>query len=527
MRIVSHLEMKQIENYCDKECGFTEDLIIENVGNVGSQFVSELLKGTSLASVVVFAGNGNNGADGIAIARHLQKYQIQAYVIQLFSSQTLSAGLEKQIKLAKKYDVKFFQTQNLEEISSLLVELKPNLLIDALFGTGLRLPLPNVVYDLIKFMNQLDIMTVSLDIPTGVLCDSGNIQGNAIQADYTLAIGYPKLGHYLSDGAKHTGVLKIMDVGFPVVDKVKANKFLLNPKNLLDINSKRSKFSHKNNFGHLLVIGGSYGMTGAPTLSSHAALAAGTGLVTTITWEDCYKDLLVKLKPEIMTGFIPQDQALWDKEIKKILKYDAIVIGPGLGKSERSRKLVLEVLNNFNGPVVIDADAINVLNLKQDSQIFSIRNAPTVLTPHYGEFSRFTNSKIEDVLENPVQMLKNLVEMINCSVILKGPCTLVGQTSGSIYFNYLPNDGMAKAGSGDVLAGIIGGLFAQHFSKSTSNKTLVDEYRSFDKIVSLGVYLHSQAGLQAANQFGTRSMTASTIIESMKDAFLNLNKNHE
>lgn len=525
MRIVNHNEMKEIENISEKKFHFTEALIIENVGHSASLFISKCLKNnTEDANVIIFVGNGNNGADGIAIARHLIKFNISSYVLEIFNGNA-TENYDAQKKMAKAYGVKFFQSHNIEEISSLISELKPSLIIDAIFGTGLRLPLPNVVYDIIKMINQTDILTVSIDIPTGVLCDSGNIQGNAFVADYTLAIGFPKIGHFLSEGAKHTGKLEVLDVGFPELEsKLKGTKFLLTGTQLVDINSKRNKFSHKNNFGHLLVIGGSYGMTGAPTLSSHAALSVGTGLVTTITWENDYPALLQKLAPEIMTGFIPNDQNVWEKEIKKLLKYDAIVIGPGLGKSEFSRKLVMEVLNNFNGPVVIDADAINVLNLKNDSQLFSQRNAPTLLTPHYGEFARFTNTKIETVLDNPVRLLKDLVEKINCSVILKGPCTLIGQTTGPIYFNYLPNDGLAKAGSGDVLAGILGGLFAQHFSKGDYSKSLVDDYLSFDNIVSLGVYLHSQSGWIAAQKYGTRSMIASSIIDSIPDAFKTLEK---
>jgi NAD(P)H-hydrate epimerase len=183
--------------------------------------------------------------------------------------------------------------------------------------------------------------------------------------------------------------------------------------------------------------------------------------------------------------------------------------------------LVIEVLNNFNGPVVLDADAINVLSLKEDHNIFAMRNAPTVLTPHYGEFSRFTGANIKSVLEKPIDHLRELVEAINCSVILKGPCTFLGSTNGNIYFNYFPNDGMAKAGSGDVLAGIIGGLFSQNFSHKESN-SLSKEYNTFDKITSMGVIVHSLAGKHAAKKFGVRSMTALSIIESLPEAFLEL-----
>jgi NAD(P)H-hydrate epimerase len=521
MRIVNQKEMREIENISTKEYGFTENLVVENLGLRAADYLQKKFLTDFSSEIVVLVGNGSNGCDGLSVARHLRKFDHKVRAFMLFSKKEWSNELLQQAKLAEAYGVKIQPFNHLEELESYFSQNGESLIIDSIFGTGLRLPLPNFLYDIIKMVNDLSPLTVSIDIPTGVLCDTGNIQGNAISADVTLSIALPKMGHYLGEGAKLSGEVITLDVGFPNDLLFKGDKFLLGPEHVIGLTEKRSKFSHKNNFGHSLIIGGSFGLTGALHMASTAALKVGAGLVTAVTWEKYYHDLLVRISPEIMTGFIPKDESRWALEAKNLTKYDSIVIGPGLGKGERSRRLVIEVLNNFNGPVVLDADAINVLSLKEDHNIFAMRNAPTVLTPHYGEFSRFTGANIKSVLEKPIDHLRELVEAINCSVILKGPCTFLGSTNGNIYFNYFPNDGMAKAGSGDVLAGIIGGLFSQNFSHKESN-SLSKEYNTFDKITSMGVIVHSLAGKHAAKKLGVRSMTALSIIESLPEAFLEL-----
>lgn len=523
MRIVSQKEMKELEAKTIKEFGFTEDLIIENVGIRGSDYLLENYLKKFSGEIVFLLGNGSNGADGLAIARHLVRVGIKVTAFSLFSKKECTEEFNRQLKLAQSFGVKTFNYSGVDELSSFFGEAKELLVIDAIFGTGLSLPLPNFLYDVIKLVNDMSNITVAIDIPTGVVCDTGAIQGNAIDADVTLAIALPKLGHYISHGAKLSGKVEVLDVGFPKELLKQGDKFLLQIEDVIDTASKRSKFSHKNSFGHTLVVGGSHGLTGALALTTNSCLRVGTGLVTGVTWEKQYHEFVARVAPEIMTGLIPQDESKWNDLVKELEKYDSVVVGPGLGRTSKSRKIVLEILNNFAGPVVLDADAINVLNLKEDSKIFALRNAPTVLTPHFGEFARFTGAKMPDLLARPVDYLRSLVEEIHCSVILKGPCTYLGFSSGAVYFNYFPNDGMAKAGAGDVLAGIIGGLLSQELNKEVGS--LFKEYKTFDRVVALGVLIHSRAGIKAAGKYGPRSMSAGSIINCLQDAFMELEQN--
>jgi NAD(P)H-hydrate epimerase len=299
----------------------------------------------------------------------------------------------------------------------------------------------------------------------------------------------------------------------------KGDKFLLTRENLPYKANARNKFADKKIFGHTLVVGGSHGLTGAVAMAATAALKCGSGLVTASTWEPQYPEMMSRLIPEVMTGFVPNDETKWSKVLAGLNKYSSLVIGPGLGRSARSRRLVLEILNNFSGPLVLDADAINALNLKEDSQIFAMRHAPTILTPHFGEFARFCGISQEEVEQRPVECLRQAVERTNCTIILKGACTYLGLANGRTYFNFSPNDGMATGGVGDVLAGILGGLLAQDTGLRREDDSLVVRYEHLNQAALLSVYIHTMAGHFAAERFGVRTMTAMSLIETLPEVF--------
>lgn len=522
MRIVTQKEMKQIEEESARKFSFNEHLIVENVGLSAARVVDERLSMFETdVDLIVLVGRGNNGADGLALARHLIKVDRSVRAFTLFEPSQCSPEMQEQLKIAKAFGVKITAIKDMNELESYFAQnTMPKVIIDAIFGTGVRLPLSNFIYDVIHFINDNSNYTISLDIPTGVAGDSGLAQGNAINADLTLAIGFPKVGHFVADGQRYTGELKTLEIGFPPILKNEgADKFLLTRDNLPYKSDVRSKFADKKIFGHTLVIGGSHGLTGAATMASIAALRSGSGLVTAATWEPQYADMMARLIPEIMTGFIPMDESKWGKVLRGLEVYSSIVIGPGLGKSARSRRLVLEILNNFSGPVVLDADAINALHINEDAQVFAMRNAPTIMTPHFGEFARFCGLKLEEIETHPVETLKQAVERVNCTILLKGPCTFMGLASGKTYFNFSPNDGMATGGVGDVLAGILAGLLAQDAGLRREEESLLRRYEHAHQATLLAVYIHTLAGRIAAEKFGVRAMSAMSLIETLATAF--------
>ena len=376
MRIVTQSEMKEIEKFAQTKYHFPEKLIIENVASIGARTIVERLgEEIHMGEIIFLIGKGNNGGTGLAIARHLSSMGLECRAFLLFDEKSISQEVKDQLQIAKSYGVR---TTVIDELSPLEAYFEqnssPKIIIDAIFGTGVRLPLSNFLYDVINFINDHKAYTISLDIPTGVEGDSGHTQGNAIEADLTLAVGFPKLGYYQAEGPRLVGEVIVIPTGIPFDLVMKGgDKFLIDENLKEELPKERNKFGDKKLFGHTLVIGGSHGLTGALVMSSSAALKVGAGLVTASTWEPQYQEFISRLIPEIMTGYVPHDQSKWGRLLKDLDKYDSIVIGPGLARSTRTRALVLEILNNFSGPVVLDADAINVLNLKSDAPKFSVQ----------------------------------------------------------------------------------------------------------------------------------------------------------
>lgn len=526
MRIVTHAEMKDLEKIAQTEFHFPEKLIIENVALLGAKaIVNKLGSDIHLADLIFMIGKGFNGGTGLAIARHLASMGYGPRAFILFEENENSQEVKEQLRVARAYGVRLSHISELSALESYFQQSSaPKIIVDAIFGTGVRLPLSQFLYDVINLVNREKAFTISLDIPTGVEGDSGLIQGNAIQADLTLAVGLPKLAYYQADGAKLVGEVEVIPSGLPHhLLELKGDKFLIDKDLKNELPPARNKFGDKKLFGHTLVIGGSHGLTGALVMSSSAALKVGAGLVTAATWEPQYQEFISRLIPEVMTGYIPLDQSKWSRLIKDLEKYDSIVIGPGLGRSLRSRALVLEILNNFSGPVVLDADAINVLNIKEDADVFRLRSAPTLMTPHFGEFSHFTGLAYEEVQKRPYFHLKNIIERINCSVILKGPCTYLGFANGKTYFNFSPNDGMATGGVGDVLAGILGGFIAQE-ANLKKRESLYDIYEDLNRTILLAVLIHTWSGKFAAETNGVRPMTATSLIDALPQAFRSLDE---
>lgn len=524
MRIVTIDEMKEIESLAESEYGFNSSLIIENVGLRGATFIQEKIfqnQSHQVGEVLLLVGKGNNGADGLAIGRHLREYGHKVRAFMLFSYDESSSEVQKQAKLAKAFGVKILEVSTAEEINSYLDQYDDeHLIIDAIFGTGVRLPLSNMMRDVIEIINKADATTVSIDIPTGIMGDTGEVQGTVVDADFTLAVGLPKIGYYAPGGSQHMGKVYVVACGLPKDLLSGGDKNLLSPKLVSKILDRRNKFHHKNKFGHTLVVGGSRGLNGALVLSASATLKVGTGLVTAVTWENNYSSLVAQIRPEVMTGQIPVNI---EEGLGALERYDSVVIGPGLGKSPQSAKIVVEVLKNFSGPVILDADAINTMKLKEHGEILRTRRSPLIITPHMGEFSRFCDIPKSEVMANPMKYLKELVDQINCYVILKGPSTFVGFPTGEIFINYGPNDGMAKGGSGDVLAGILGGLLAQ---AQAGSQSYIPELMNnkFDASVCLSLVVHTLSGKYAADKWGVRGMTAGSINDHIHEAFTEINR---
>lgn len=512
MRIVSLEEMKSLESNTFIKNGISETLIIENVGlRVSNKIKEHINTDQSVSKVIFLIGRGNNGADGLAIARQLQNSGFEVECLIFGFGDTFSKELDIQINISRQYKVKITEFLSISDVSSYFKKISnysSNLAVDCIMGTGFSLPLSDNLYETFKIINKLNWSSIiSVDIPSGVNGNYGIVDREAINADFTVAISFPKIGHFTAEGPINTGKLSIVDAGFPKhLLKIAEDKFLLDESYINKKLLRRDILGYKNTFGHLLVIGGSPGMTGASVLTGKSGFAAGAGLVTIKTWEENYFELISNCPNEIMKAKINiNDDFNYEK-------YKAAVIGPGLGISENTKKVVHKFVSNFKGAVVLDADAINCLS-ESDFKVLKERDFPIVITPHVGEFARFVNKKPFEILKDPITYVRKISIELGLYVVLKSSYSYIGVPNGNVYILARPNDGLATAGSGDVLAGVIGGMLAQ--SELHNDNDIRDNFLT-------SILIHSNAGKLACEKFGNHSMNSSDIIDEIPNVLKNL-----
>ena len=440
---------------------------------------------------IVFCGTGNNGGDGLAIARML-----------LLAGDTVMVYILEGEKRSEDFST------NLDRIEPLVTGLQfinntdfpviptDAIVIDALFGTGLSRPLQGVAADLVDYINQASKTIISIDIPTGLFADAGS-EGNAIiEANHTLSFQTAKLAFLMAENNKYTGIIHLTDIGLhPHFYNDEPTLFnTIDQKDIKLIYKPRNQFSHKYNFGHALLYTGSKNMMGAAILCAKACLRSGAGLVTVFT-EDSTQPVIQTALPEAITSTDNDFETLSQKK-------SAIGIGPGLALSVANKDLLQHIISGYSGPLVIDATALQMLSA--DTSILQQRiSNPAILTPHTGEFEKLFGKTTSDFERIKIAMQRSVE--LGCYIVLKGHHTLIACPDGNAFFNTTGNAGMATAGSGDVLTGILTGLLAQGYSQKNA--------------CLLGVYLHGMAGDLAAEKMSQEAMIAGDIIDCIGEAY--------
>ena len=511
MRVTTAEEMRQIDQLAEQEFGITASLLMENAGRAAAQVIlEEYPHAGKETEVLVFAGKGNNAGDAFVVARRLITLERKVRVFHLQSPDKYRGATRVGFDILKRLNARMSHLEAIGDLEAFFRSASgPFTIVDGILGTGLRGDLQGIFYDIVENLNQQKAQEmISLDIPTGVSGDTGRVHGSSIQADLTVSFGFPKLGHFLPPGAGRRGKLVNVDISLPPHFRREGDKYLLMRDPMRALLQERDRYGHKNSFGHTLLIGGSPGRIGAISMAARACHRMGTGLVTVASWTDSMESLLVKLPDETMSVPLKLEGPELENYKKLLPTYSSAVIGPGLGLRPEGKVLMQELLMNYPHPLVIDADALNLVSDYQLHGYLQQRKAPTVLTPHPGEMARLLNWPKEKIVEDPIRAIREAVKQTHAIVLLKGAATLIASPDDRIYLNHYPNDGMATAGSGDVLAGMIGGLLGQKMEPFAA--TL------------LGVYLHSLAGDHAARESGHRCMTASDIIENLKNAFKDL-----
>jgi NAD(P)H-hydrate epimerase len=506
MKILKSSQIKEVDAYTIKnEPVASIDLMERAAKTITRQIVKKFPLKTK---VKVFIGPGNNGGDGLAVARQLFDAGYFPTVYLLKISSKLSPNAEINLERIKK--IESLQVYELDNEKDFPPIDKDDLVVDALFGSGLSRKLEGLPASLVKHINQSDADIVSIDIPSGLFGeDNGlNDRDSIIKAKYTFTFQMPKLSFLFSENENFVGHWDVMDIGLmqKAIDEIDSGYFMLTSEDIASKIIQRKKFSHKGTYGHALLISGSYGKMGAAVLSAKACLRTGCGLVTVHVPKVGYEIVQTAL-PEAMISIDWSDIIFTD--VPEIDHYSCIGIGPGIGTKPNTQKALFKLFERVEKPMVIDADALNILSQHKDW----IQKIPanSILTPHPKEFERMVGDTTDDYdrMQQQIQFaVKNKLILV-----LKGAYTSIAMPDGTCYFNSTGNPGMATAGSGDILTGVILSLLAQGYPPADAAK--------------IGVYLHGLAGDLASAQIGQEAMIASDINDNIGNAYLTLKSNQE
>jgi len=502
MKISRVNEMRNLDRMATEEYNIPPEILMENAGQASYYTILKEV-GIKNKYFVVFCGVGNNGGDGLAVARKIYSSGGKVTVFILGDRSRFKGAAKQNFDIVDKIQIEVFDLQDISMAGNVIQSA--DVIIDAIFGTGLDREVKGIHKDAIAIINVSQKTVFSLDIPSGVHGDTGQVMGTAVKADYTITFGLPKAGNLLYPGFELCGKLYVTHISFPpVLQNTDELKIAVNdPKPI----SARRKDSHKGNYGKTLFIAGSSNYLGAPYFAALSFLKAGGGLSFLATPGNI-SAFIGNKGSEIV--FVPQKNTVSGSislESKQQLlqfseKADMVVIGPGLSLNEETQTLVKELCSEIKKPLLIDGDGI--IAVANDLDCIVKRNAPTILTPHAGEMAAITKLKTDDIQKNKINVLQDTCQKLNATIVLKAAHSLIGYPDKRVFINLSGNHGMAGAGSGDVLPGVIAAMAGLGLS--------------IDDAVRMGVFMHGFAGDLAAKEKGEDGLIASDIMEQLPAA---------
>ncbi|MBI5191660.1 MAG: NAD(P)H-hydrate dehydratase [Nitrospirae bacterium] len=501
MRLATAAEMRELDRKTIEEYGIPGVVLMENAGRGLVDEVVRKWGAVTGKKFVIFCGKGNNGGDGLVIARHLHNMGAKV-AVRIFSDDMKSdAGVNLSAAKSMGLDVKTVSEDLAAETSAVR---HADIVVDAIFGTGLASAVGEPYRGVIEMVNANAQRVVSVDIPSGVDSDRGHVMGCAVHAHLTATFGLPKRGLYLYPGSQFAGEVRVVDISIPAeaVAAAPIKAGLLTAEAVSGFIPRRGPDTHKGTYGHLFILAGSVGKTGAAVLAAQAALRSGAGLVT-VGVPESLNGIFEEKLTEAMTVPLPEtpERSLASSGLERILEElegkSAVAIGPGMSTNTDTAKLVESLLPRLKVPMLIDADGLNILALHD--HLAGLINVPAVLTPHPGEMGRLLGVLAREVQADRPAAALDLAAEVGKHVVLKGARTLIASPDGEFWINPTGNPGMATAGTGDVLTGIISSFIAQGLS-------VMDAAR-------LGVYVHGLAGDLAASDKGQSGLIAGDIID--------------
>lgn len=513
MRILTAEQMREADRQTIEEIGIPSLVLMENAGRQVVAAMEAEFDDLADRRVVVLSGRGNNGGDGFVIARVLEQrgIQVSVFVIGPLSEVRGDALVNLEILGRLGFDVVEVAGEEQWELHSSEVR-QADIIVDAIFGTGLSQPLRGFHETIVADVNSMDVPVVSVDLPSGMDSNSAHLLGPCIVAHLTVTLAAPKLPLVLSPACGHAGRLVVADIGIPadVIEALEGARVeWLTSTRLQALLPERAVDAHKGSFGHVLVVAGSRGKTGAAALAALGALRSGAGLVTVATPDSC-QAVVASLGAEFMTVPLPEAGGGLAPEAADLilaLPCDVIALGPGLGMAPGTRSVVQAILERASVPLLLDADALNAFG-DDPGRLTARDGQQVVVTPHPGEMARLMSSSATEVQANRLESARNLATARNLTVVLKGHQTVIATPDGGLLINPTGNPGMATGGTGDVLTGAIAAWLAQVRDAETASV--------------LGVYLHGAAGDLAAADTGQVAMTAGDLADYLGEAVLAL-----
>lgn len=501
MKVATVEGMNEMDSKSIEEWEIPSILLMEHAALAVMKKVLQKLEVQDKKNVLIFAGHGNNGGDGFALARLLHNQNVLVHIIFVGEKTKLAKDAEINYKMAQNLGISIKTLQSLSEQEMIHHIQSSSIIVDAIFGTGLIREIAGDLRSSIDLMNQYGKYIISIDIPSGIQGNTGKILGTAVKAQETITFALPKLGLYLYPGAEYAGKITIADIGIPqeVIRTQSLYQHVLTAEEFKRKVPPRPLRTHKGSYGKIQLIAGSRGMPGAAILSAQAAYRTGAGLVHLCVPQSILSILGNQVKEGISTPLDEKEGMIskkaWPKIQKVMKESDVVAIGPGLGQGEEVTEIAWKVIEEAEVPLVIDADGLNALSknlsLLQQSQV------PIILTPHIGEMSRLIQRPISYIISNPVEVVREFSARWNVITVLKDATSLIAHPNGEIYMNTTGNPGMATAGAGDVLTGIITSFIAQR----------CEPYEA----AIMGTYLHGKAGDAAAKKAGLHGMMASDL----------------
>lgn len=499
--------MKKIDSRAIRGMSVPGVSLMENAGHGIFSVIREEVGEVEGLSFAIVCGKGNNGGDGFVIARWLANSDADVTAFLLGRRSEVKGDAKVNLDIAVKSGIEVVEIRGPASMSKLEEGLRhADIAIDAIFGTGFEGAARGLPATAIEILNAFEGVLISVDVPSGLDSTTGDVQGPCILADVTATLCLPKRGLILYPGRGYAGDVYVVDIGVPAaaIEAEEVKVEIVDLGHVLSLFPMRPSSAHKGRFGHVLVVAGSAGFTGAAALSSMSALKAGCGLVT-LGIPESLNDMMAAKLTEVMTLPLPETpgRTLSSRALDRILKFlkkaDVLAIGPGISTNPETRELVSELVPRLTCPAVIDADGLN--NLASDTSLIRKCKAPLVLTPHPGEASRLIGASATDIDRNRIDYAIAMSKEFSCTVVLKGAPTVTANQEGFANVNSTGNSGMATGGSGDVLTGMIAGFLAQGME-------------GFDAS-TLAVYLHGLAGDIAAEANTEYSLVAGDILENI------------